>query len=46
MASSAAGTTTGMTRPMARTLPATGMKTVAWPVSCWNSSLAYTPPAY
>ena len=44
MASSAAGTMTGVTRPMARTLPATGTKTVASPRSCWNSSLAYTPP--
>ena len=42
MASSAAGTATGVTRPMARTVPSTGMNTVASPRSCWNSSLAYT----
>ena len=40
IASSAAGTFNGTTRPIGRALPSTGMKTVAWPRSCWKISLA------
>jgi len=37
--------TSGVTRPMGRTRPGTGMNTVAGPRSVCNSSLANTPPA-
>jgi len=45
LVSSAPGTMKGTTRPIERTMPSTGMNTVAWPRPSWNSSLAYSPPA-